>query len=361
MKRFLLALGLAAALCPVRPLAGEEELYRSNALGLLLGPARPSGEDYLLRRVREPLRETDLLVHENRETRRWERTLRPDGKLESVLEYSDGQPTGRRMYDETGALVEELRYADGKPVELIRNVWTGGSLGAIEYEEPPGELRRRDLYLYAAQGELREVRRSWSDGRSSVSRYSTASGRLLEEYHSQAGADVLVRYDARGRLAERREWKTGALVSASVFSYVGTAGVPAEEAVRLDGEGRRIVRRFDAAGRVVEQETFSAGRSIEKIAQRYEGGRLVSRRQLGTGSQSEAVFSYDSDGNLVSETLSDASGTVKRTVHFKGGERAEERYRQGRLVLRLYYRGERVVREEIIRDGEVVRVRGEGD
>jgi antitoxin component YwqK of YwqJK toxin-antitoxin module len=366
MKTAALAFCLLVALLAPTRSWGDGEFFRSNALGMLLGPAGSAPDaqdrpDYLLKRFGRPGMETRVLSKAGKETRRWERSLGPGGRVMGQTETVDGQPVSLQNWDQAGNIVEERRFANGKPAERIRYAYDGNRLSKIEYDDQDGKPGRRDEYLYGAAGELREVRRLWPDGRRSASRYATVGGLLLEEYHSQAGADMLVRFDRQGRPAERRDWKEKSLFSSTAYAYDGLTGPLLEERVSLPVSGRRIVRRFDAGGRMIEEETFAAERSLGKVSQKYENGRLAVRRQIGPGGVQESAFSYDADGRLSVETLKDGASILKKTTYLANGERAEELYRQGRLVLRLYIRAERVVREEIIRDGEVIRVRGEED
>lgn len=121
-------------------------------------------------------------------------------------------------------------------------------------------------------------------------------------------------------------------------------------------ERRRVVTRYDESGDPAEEEAWEAGRLVSTTYRSYgEEGELLGIRVTGRQAR-EIRYEYDEEGTLVSEREL-REGVVHRSVEYGEDERVETRYRRGEAFLRVYYRGDERVREELLREGEVIDVR----
>jgi hypothetical protein len=79
--------------------------------------------------------------------------------------------------------------------------------------------------------------------------------------------------------------------------------------------------------------------------------------RTGSGGTIEVRSTWAADGTLEREEHFARGVRVKTVIHTGPGERVEELYADGELFLRVHYRGDVRVREEVILDGVVVRER----
>ena len=137
----------------------------------------------------------------------------------------------------------------------------------------------------------------------------------------------------------------------------------AKSASRLEEpELQRVTRRsYDGEGRIIEIEVKQQGQTVEQIHHlRDEEGRILETIKRGARGMEHWLFIYDSEGGLLREEYSLRGSLERVTLYGEEGEaatRVEELYRQGRLFMRIHYRDGEKVREEFLRDGQVVRAR----
>ncbi len=81
------------------------------------------------------------------------------------------------------------------------------------------------------------------------------------------------------------------------------------------------------------------------------------RRRTGTGGTEEVRSTWAADGTLEREEYLARGALVKIVSTTTADERVEELFDDGELFLRVHYRGDTRVREEVVLDGVVVRER----
>ena len=309
--------------------------FRSNVIGMRLGPA--SGEsDFVLDVIAVGENEEERLLERGTEVRRTEWRRGDALTTETVTEK--GAVSATRAYDAQMRLIEE-RNAEGRRLYRYRD----GRLDRLEVLGPEGEPLYSERYAYTPAGRLREADRVYTDGSRTLSSFLFGGGRLLSE-RLEAGERVLtVRYDASGRLVSESERRGGALEWERSERYDAASGKLAETTEARKGSALR--RLYDAAGRVVEETRTGAG--AYRAAYTYDGeGRQVRLRRLGAAGTEEWLTEYDGEGRAARESYL-ARGRLQRVrVHTGEREWHDDLYRDGRAVLRVYFRADQKVGEE---------------
>ncbi len=356
--------------------------FRSDSLGNRLeAESPPSGAalegktGYLLKVERVGRTETDILYLDGSLDTRTVRQFGTDGKLERTTEYhgemifqtteftATGQPSKETFYSDGRPSTETVyAYREGRPVSSVAYRFTTAETGTVRDEKPAWE----DQYLYypgstdgppvtghTSTGALREVRRLYADGTERISRYDYGGSRLIEEWQGSTKSGSLTRYDAAGRRSMRERWNDGTLLSREVFRYGKNDELVSSKIE--DFSAKTVTELEYVAGNVTSESISRNGAVISRTQSKFVDGRLESRRVSQDGAVEEWKYTYGESGKKLTESYYLDGQIVEIIHHTKDGNSYHERYRDGRLVLRTYYEGERRVKEELIRDGQVVR------
>lgn len=359
-----LLFGLATLLCLAQAprLFAQTEYYRSNTIASRLErlPGPVEGETYLLRVDRSAASVVETLFHDGEEILREEATLRPGGGVEARTRYEDGSPVERIVYDSRGRQESVERFSGGRPVERVVYEYAADRLASASTYGSDGELLAVDRYRYRSNGVLREVVRTPASGAQRISDYTFGDGELIREWHGSVETGELIAYDQRGRIIARRAYTDGEVDLVIRYEYASldpTAPVSRRVMTNVP-RGEVTTATFTPEGLVSFEEVREGETVVQRRSYEYEGGRLSRRTTLGDGFEETIAYEYDDEGVRTAEVLL-VDGIVQvRTEFADDGSYVEERYRDGELFLRVSYDpdGERL-REEIIRDGEVLRTR----
>ncbi|HUX12287.1 MAG TPA: hypothetical protein VMW87_04625 [Spirochaetia bacterium] len=412
MKRFLRSIIAAAILFHAvsLPLIAESVWYRSDALALPLeriSAAAAAGTDYALQVDRDPNGETRQLHHAGSIIERIVQTHDRQGRVDHETVYKQGLLSRESSYAVSGLPDSEIQYSDGKPrVEIFytydeRN--RPKSARTYHFASPEnGDSPVRDptpawtdSYLYfpggrsgadsagtfsissgppvtggSSAGALAEVRRLYSDGVRQISRYDYAGTRLSEEWVGTQSDGVLSRYNNLGLRTVRETWAKNAPVNRETFTYTtapvdaGTSPAGASSSipdVLLSSNLENLADGTTTAstyreGRVVRRVESTGGNVISSTEYEYRGENIVQKIAQQGGSTERWTYEYAADNGKPAQESYFLNGKLVEVVHYAEDNRSvRDRYRNGELVLKTYYNGERRVREELIRDGRVTR------
>lgn len=335
--------------------------YVSNAVGIRgeqIDASRIEEHEYVLSVERRDGVETRLLLHDGEEVQRVEvvrqgtttveRTYR-DGVLEGeVVLRDDGQPISEQLYAD-GALTEERTYTYENDRLLRRSV-----------RDPSGELLYTETYSYWRDGTLRSLVK---EEQSSVrTEYRYKEGRLEEEWISRPGSSQRFRFDPAGRLVIRERFADGELVEQEVRRYWGaSADSLIREVVISEGENE-IRRGYDERGRLVSERVEEGGTVVRELTREFQEDLLVAEVEENRGGTLRWDYRYGEDDELERVEFREDGLLVEveyRTLNEEDApaERMVELYRRGEPILRVYYRGQERIWEDVIQDGEVIRRR----
>ena len=230
-----------------------------------------------------------------------------DGELEreTTYEYEDQRLTRADSYDGHGRLLESVRYDRTEGGRVFRSV-----------HDSEG-MRTTTLYRFADEG-------------------------LYEAWLGTSDAGTLYRY-GNGALQGFERWEGSLLVRDMSVSAVDSGSVWRTEDFET---GLVEVEVFDQESRLVESYSERAGQRIRTERFNYDDALLIERTTITLGMNERVLFAYDENGVRQSEEMFRNSELIKRTIHTGENEGFEELFRDGEVVLRVYFEGGRTVSEE---------------
>ena len=292
------------------------------------------------------------------EVSRWERGKAAGGALEERV-FERGTHVSTGTYRSDGRLLRETLYREGVATEELVYRYSGGLLRGVESRAPDGELLWSTVYDVSPAGLLRGTTRTGTEPEAAA--FGFSGRRLQEENLESAEHTVVLRYDASGRRVVWEVFGKASLLRATYSTYDPQSGGLAREEDR-QGAGERTERTFDAGGHVVSESISLGDRLIASLEHRYDAeGRRVRTERRGAEGIELTTFGYGGDGALAWEEHR-VRGTLRnRIVYTSATSRYEEIVQSDRLSLRVTYEGEEKVREEVLRDGKVLRSRALGE
>ena len=337
------------------------DLYRSNSVGIrgerLEGDAAPEGE-YVLEVSFVDGTEVRRLLSDAQEIQRVEVTR--DGLTTTEAVYRDGLLESRTVARDDGVLLHETRYSGGVLTERWEFHYQGAMLTSREAFSPADELLYRESYSYWRDWTLRSIVK---ENRSEVrTEYRYKDGRLEEEWVSRPGEAERYEFDTAGRLVIRELHAGDELTEQEVRLYWGSdSGSLLKQVVVSAGE--EITRRgYDERGRLTSERVEESGRFIRELTRAFGEDLLVLETETDNSGERRWQYRYTDDGVRESVTLSE-NGELVEVSHLvldpvdAPADRMTELFNRGEPVLRVYYDGQLRLREEVIRDGAVIRTR----
>ena len=292
----------------------------------------------------------------------WRRRAAGDGSVEHELEA--GRVVAERRYDAAGLLLEERRFsAAGNLLRRAVLIYRGGMLRRIERFDGAGALTATEEYDLTRGGRLRRfshtpAERSADGGAGAGTAAGTSvdflffRGELIEERRRTGDAEVILRLRGGEPLATE-QWQGERLVSED------SAGARIDHAAAT-----RTETTVDAAGRVESERVYDVAegedgaRLVEERRYRYRAdGSLLSLRVIGRSGTEAVDYEFGDDGRLLRERVRRRGRLVRVTSYPTPEERVVEVHAEGDTVLRVTWRGDEPIREELLRGGEVVRTR----
>ncbi len=256
--------------------------------------------------------------------------------------------------ERAGAIETQTWFAGGDVVERTELEYADGRLVSRRIHRD-GELAASEEYRYWSDGSLRLVRRTGE--RDTTVEYRYHDGRLDEEWILRPTSHERIRYDEVGRIVTRTRWSGDEIVERESREYWGPSARDAVRRVVVTEVDRETVSRYDESGRLLGSSVSRDGTVESDRIRVFEDGRVVEEREERGGVMRVWRYEYE-NGTLRRERHLENDSLVRIIVHTEGDvTRVESLYRDGEETLRISFRGEERVREEIIRDGEVIRTR----
>ena len=342
---------------PLAPLAGDP----GPGAGFVLAVDTAAEAEAAGLQARRRLLQGGETVHE------WRRTAAGEGSLEQELEA--GRMVAERRYDGAGLLLEERRFAASGELQR-RDVlsYRGSALYRVETYDAAGALLAADRFDLTAAGRLRRFTRIPGPDAGAGAAPAALSlvfgrGQVIEE-RLGFGDDELIVRSAGGAEHAREEWAGDRLLAEHRFppAAPAAAGEPAA-ATSVDGlAGTRTETTSDAAGRpeVVRRYAVSGAhdgdRLLEERRFRYHAdGSLASLEVAGESGIETYRYTYDAGGRRLREEYRRRGRVVRVTTYPTPEERIDEVYSADDTVLRVFWRDQVRVREELLRDGALIR------
>jgi len=254
-------------------------------------------------------------------------TLYYDGERRTETQFlrDDGKLVAREEFDNQGVLIFKTEYSydtEGNPRGITTTVDAEPSVAphvAIDMAVSPDGVERRQL----------------------------------------SGSDkdwLITDFDIEGRPLHQTVLSDG-VVSDETLWIRGEDG-ELKEKRQLVGD-MAIHTRFDAEGRIVEEFTIQAGSVTSLRVNTWQGGNLIRVEEKGAGKLTVRTFNWVGN-RLNSETHHVDGIIISDTVYTSATAHTETLYQDGLAVLRIFWDKDVRIREEFLRDGEVIRVREAG-
>lgn len=350
-------LGITLILGPISTPA-EQTFFRSNVMGFALqeivSPGMPD-LPYVLVVRKDERREVKTLYTNGREVERWEVAYRDNGTKYEERNFRLKLLAVLRVYDSSGRLLEEKEYNAGGLEQTTRYVYTvRGGLLEKEVTGADGDNVYREYYSLSTENRLRRVTRRWADGTTHVSSYVIGDGKLQEETHESGAETLILHYDLSGRLVNKEVWRTH-LFRRWQFEYSQSGNLVFAKEEDF-AEGKQFLRDYDDAGRIVKERTVQAGQIVQTVEYYWNpNGEQERVRTSSAGGIWETFFAYAQDGRLVKETVMNR-GVVEKIIEYDSDEtRIEAMYREGKLFMKVFLRGDEREREQFYMDGKLIR------
>jgi antitoxin component YwqK of YwqJK toxin-antitoxin module len=335
--------------------------YRSNELGMPLEriPAFRRHESvWVLGVERSGDREVRRLYQEGTEARRWDTGPLEGGVKREEREIIAGDLAAYRVYTNAGDMLLEELYENGTVTQRSVFTYSNTRLVAQRVQSADGSVASTTEYVYSTKGGLRAVRRTAAGGDSAASIFVSGAPGIAEERNSVGDSLFVSRFDARGRRinAERRKADERTLREDFVFQQGSDRLATSAETRPL--EGKSIARSYDDKG-FLASESVQIG---EKVVERTDltvddQGKIMDKTRRSADGFEEWRYAWGPDGKKEREEYRRRGMLEKITTFVSVSARTEELYNDGELFLKVYFEGDRRVREELYRNGALLRER----
>jgi YD repeat-containing protein len=358
MKRLpFLALLLLCAL----PCFPQELVYTSNSFGMLLQriePYRRDQADWIVGIKKTGQGEVRRLYSRGKEVRRWEVSWSADGKQKTEREVAAGLLAARRVYGAEGELLQEDEYSGGALARKSLFTYRGNRLLKVRVVKPDGSLSYAEQYVYGTSGALREVRRTEAGGGTRLSAYVVGPAGLSEERNASGDVLFVARYDARGKLASREQRRGEQVLSREDYTYQPDSDRRQASVERFPPQNEVVERRYDGEGRLTSETRRTAGSLTEESTwSRDAEGRTVGRSRRTAAGLETWKYLVDAGGRTLREDYLRRGMRERVTIFGEGNLRTEDFYREDGVFLRVFYDGDKRLREEVFEGGKLVRER----
>jgi len=296
--------------------AGAVEWFRSSAGGTLGSPVRSSG----------PIPEGWSVSVDHGDDKEI-RSLYLNGELHSstVFYRKNGRLTAREELDAGNEVISRVEYAydhDGTP----RAVYI-----SLDNEHPSSVYVESDSSTNPDGESHRHISGSAGDWR-------------ISDLDSSGYPVTLIVLES-GEKVEESSW---------IRNREGTLR---EEIHRSGNEEHR--KRFDSEGRLLEETTFRNDLVILERTYFWSGDNLIRVEERGDGRLLVREMEW-SEGRIIFESRSENGVVASQTRWTSPDERTQTLFRDGKAVIRIFWNKDTRIREEFLRDGEVVRTREGG-
>ncbi len=356
------ALGALCFFIVALSLDAQGVFYVSNQTGMAfeeIAPFRADEFDYTLEIVSAGKKETRIVREKgDAEFRRWVYERGSNGRVQSLSLYEREALTSVESYNSDGRITSVEYIAAEKTLEKTEYQYIGKRLASSATTDGEGGLIHKDEYFYLISGALRQVRRSYPDGRKESAGVDSSSGKIVSTWYTQGEKSIIQRLDSSGQIRDREIWQGEEALSidSTNRSQEGLA-----ENQKISDKERKldIERRYGSYGELRSEITTDAkGKVVSRSDYEYdEDRRLVRKNFFSSGKRDRIEYAYGPDGKKEAEEHFQEGRLFKRVSFFPEGESQEELFQDGELAVRVYWKDGWKRREEILRGGKVIRER----
>jgi YD repeat-containing protein len=342
------------------PLFADTVYYRSDWVGVSLEPIdryRVHDFEYVLSVKRDGKKETRILLHSDKDWKRWETLYDEHGAKTEEFDYEDKVLVSHVVFDNKGRLKIEYLYEKGALARKKTYAYSARGLDFVDTVNARDERLYTDEYELSPAGRLRSMRRVFPDNTVAVIHFTYAEGILVGEWEYHEGRIVETVNNENGQPLHREEWNKDELLSVKDYTYDKQSGKLVKETEKNLSTKTKTDRTFDADGNVVSETTTGASGEAAEITYTYEGDRKKTMRKKSGIGVEEWKYYYNADGSLAHEDYYRRGLLEMRTTYTDADSRYEEIFRDEAVIIRVFYHKQKKVKEEFIQDGKVVRTK----
>ncbi|GEM_PF-1565220 len=343
----------------------EKRYYRSNEFGMKLEPIgwyRSDDYRFVLiesKKIENGAAKIEIkLLDDGKEVKEWVRTLDKSGTVKREKYLEKGIIVRETLFLSDGRISEERDYVDGKPDIRILFTYYGRRLRKKMYYDSKGNHLYDDIFSLNDNGSLRYVVRKDEREVKASSMYVQSTDGITDDVQYYQGTKVVSHYDRTGRLLRKDRFKGGKIVESNTYVYNAETGRISSEKILHYDEGTTEEKEFNKDGQLISRVVLQKEIEIIRESITWENGlmagKVVHSKENGI---EEYKYFYDSKGKLERENYYHRGKLEKSTRYTGENERVESLYRKGEIFMKVYYRGEERVKEEVISGGKVIRER----
>lgn len=337
-------------LCSAFPGPAENLFFRSNELGMTIEKIdkyRRNDFPYVVEIQEQAEVLVKILYKDGEDIKRWRIIRKDDGRreytytgeeLESVVDYYPDGRVAEIAYYEKNGLVEHHIYK-----------YLEGELRYVLVENEEGKELYRNVYKRDSSGRLIKVIREFTDKNDFVSLYTFGSSGVAGEWHGTADEGHMFRFRDAERPLSKEEWEGLELAQEEEFQYQEESltmsvyknyktGVIERTWYNEEGRKKRVLKKEGSS--FVEEQLFEYNEKGEP-AVRYK--RTPEKRE-------KWEFMYDENGERIAELYYKKNRLISKKEFVSEDETYEYLYRNGEPFIKIHYKNEQKVGEELLID-----------
>ena len=279
-------------------------------------------------------------------------TYHPNGTEASVIEYQNGAKNGSvEVFFPDGQLRQESNFENGLLDGEVCLYYPGGKLERVAYFE--SDLIEKTILEYYPNGALkREMPQLHSKPHGTLLIYYE-NGQLKSQHQYQNGkpSGTTEHYYPDGQLRTRFHYKNG--IPEGLMEVYHENGQLSYKGRFREGVAEKIFTSYSADGQLL-QETQPSGFSARKSTRYHSNGAIAREYIFSKNEDQHTHIQYDEAGRLRTiESYQDGLPEGNWELHDPDlHKKTVEKYTEGALSLRQYYRKEQLYREEVFSDQE---------
>lgn len=237
--------------------------------------------------------------------------------------------------------------------EIVQYLGSEGVVYGCVVRDSSGREIRRETYIRDSEGRIAEILTQHPDG--SVSRLGYSGNAQWLDYPE--GSRLLRFFSPDGKLRTEELRNGEILLQRTTYRYGEGSSAVSFQLTERPQEKIREEKEYDSGGRVIRETRVASGVPPDVSLYSYDDEKRLSEiRRLSGRTETRTRFFYGPGGTETEEKFDAAGAMVLRTVRKEDGMVEEEHFDAGILFARMYFREGRKIREEILKDGQIVRV-----
>ena len=277
-------------------------------------------------------------------------TYHQNGAISSLIEYKDGLKDGAaEVFFPNGSIRQESSFRTDLLDGEVCLYYPNGELERVAYFE--SDLIERAILEYYPSGQLKEETPHLNGKPHGTVLGYYKDGRLKSQHQYQQGKPfgTTEHYYPDGQLRTRFHYQNG--VPEGLMEVYHDNGQLSYRGVFKEGIAEKTFTSYTPDGQLL-QETQPNGPSARKSTRYHSNGAIAREYIFSKGEDRHTHIHYDESGRIHSiESYKDGLPEGEWETHEPDlQKKVTEKYKEGDLYLRQYYRHDHLYREEVFSD-----------